>query len=79
MKHIPHGFCAFNCHCRRPAVLVGRIHPPDASAIIADGLIREAGGPILGTVYDAPEIRKAIEEYNVPANQRGRLIAQRRD
>jgi hypothetical protein len=58
---------------------VGRIHPPDASAIIADGLIREAGGPILGTVYDAPEIRKAIEEFKVPANQHARLIAQRRD
>jgi hypothetical protein len=49
------------------------------------GIYHFKGTPaqFIGNVYDQPDeqsaIEKAVEEFKVSANQRGRLIAQRRD
>jgi hypothetical protein len=44
---------------------------------------RHAGAQLVGIVYDQPDeqaaIKRAIEEFKVPANQRDRLIARQRD
>jgi hypothetical protein len=45
--------------------------------------IRGTPAQLVGMVHDQPDgqaaIKQAIQEYDVLANQRGRLIAQRRD
>jgi hypothetical protein len=45
--------------------------------------IRGTPAQFIGIVFDQPDeqtaIKTAIEEYNVPANQRDRLMARRRD
>jgi hypothetical protein len=45
--------------------------------------IRGTPAQFVGIVYDQPDeraaIKRAIEEFEVPANQRNRLMAQRRD
>jgi hypothetical protein len=45
--------------------------------------LRGTPGQLVGIVYNQPDeqaaIKQAIEEFKVPANQRDRLMAQRRD
>ena len=60
-------------------------HPTEQPERHSWSIHRSAGSraQLIGIVHNQPDdqsaIAKAIEEYDVPANQRGRLIAQRRD
>ena len=46
-------------------------------------LLRATPARLIGIVHDQPDemaaIKRAIDEFKVPENQRGRLIARRRD
>jgi hypothetical protein len=81
-------FCAvthrlnFSCHASRGFGERARPSPSDRASW-AIYHIRGTPAQFVGIVYDQPDekaaIRGAIEEFKVPANQRDRLMAQRRN